>query len=96
MDQKEGLATNKTPLFTGESYALCSVRMRCYLISLGCKVWSSIEKDYKIPSKLPIDRDEQDKYESNAKALNAILNGLTNSFFFKLCNVRQPNMLGRN
>ena len=58
--------------------------MRFHLMSLRCKVWSSIEKDYKIPSKLPIDRDEQDKYESNAKALNAILNGLTNSLFVKV------------
>ena len=50
--------------------------MRCHLMSLGCKFWSSIEKGYKIPDNLPIDRDELGEDESNAKDLNAILKGL--------------------
>ena len=84
MDQQEGLATNRPPLFTWENYALCSVRMRCHLMSLGCKVWSSVQKEYKVQYNLPTDRDELDQYESNAKALNAILTGLTNSLFVKV------------
>ena len=73
---QQGLATSIPPLFTGNNYAFWSVRMRCHLMSLGCKVWSSVEKEYKIPDNLPIDRDELDEYESNTKALNAILKGL--------------------
>ena len=48
MDHQEGLASNKPPLFTGNNYAFWSVRMRCNLMSLGCKIWSFVEKGYKI------------------------------------------------
>ena len=53
-------------------------------MSLGCKIWSSIEKGYKIPDNLPTNRDELDEYESNAKYLNAILKGLAYSVFVKV------------
>ena len=33
---------------------------------------------------LPLDKDELDQYEANAKSLNAIFSGLTNSVFVKL------------
>ena len=67
MDHQEGLAANIPPLFTGNDYAFWSVRMRYHLMSLGCKIWSSVEKWYKILDNLPTDRDELDEYESNAK-----------------------------
>ena len=88
MDPKEGLTTNKPPLFIGENYACWSVRMKFRLMSLGYKFRRSVEKEYQIPDDLPIDKDELDQYEAKAKALNAILNGLTNSMFVKLCNAR--------
>ena len=83
MDQQEGLATNRPPLFTGENYAYWSVRMKCHLMSLGWKVWEVIEKEYKIEDQEPIDPQELVQYEGNAKSLNAILSGLTNSVFTK-------------
>ena len=83
MDQQEGLATNKPPLFTGENYAYWSVRMKCHLMSLRCKVWEAIEKEYKIVDNLPTDRLELDQYEGNAKSINSILSGLTNYVFTK-------------
>ena len=46
MDQQEGLATNKPPLFTGENYAYLSVRMKFHLMSLGCKVWETNKHEY--------------------------------------------------
>ena len=58
--------------------------MRFHIMSLGWKVWSSIEKGYKIPDNLPTDRNELDEYESNAKYLNAILKGLADSVFVKV------------
>ena len=58
--------------------------MRCHLMSLGCKIWSYVEKGYKIPHNLPTDRDELNEYESNAKVLNAILKALGDSMFVKV------------
>ena len=57
--------------------------MRYRLMSLGCKIWSYVEKEYKGPVNLPTDRDELHQYESNVKSLNAILNGLTILVFVK-------------
>ena len=83
MDRQEGLVANIPPLFTGNNYAFWSVRMICNLMSLGCKIWISVKKWYKILEKLPTNRDEIDEYESNAKALNAIFKGLVDSMFVK-------------
>ena len=84
MDQQEGLATNRPPLFTGENYAYWSVRMKCDLMSLGWKVWVATEKEYKIGDQVPIDLEKQGQYEGNSKSLNAILSGLTNFVFTKI------------
>ena len=83
MDQQEGLATNRPPLFTGENYAYWSVRMKCHLMSLGWKVWEAIEKQYKIGDQAPTYPEELGRYEGNAKALNTILSGLTSIAFSK-------------
>ena len=84
MDQKEGLATNKPPLFTEENYAYWSVRMRCHLMSLGWKILVATKKDLKIGNRYPTDKVELGKYEGNSKALHIILSGLTNSVFTKV------------
>ena len=55
MDQQEGLATNRPPLFIGENYAYWSVTIKCHLMSLGWKVWEAIEKEYKIEYQAPTD-----------------------------------------
>ena len=65
MDQQEGLDTNITPLFTGENYAYWSVRMKCHLMSLGWKVWETIEKEYKIDEQAPTYPKELGQYEGN-------------------------------
>ena len=83
MGHQEGLAANGTPLFTGNNYAFWSVRMRCHPMYLGCKIWSYVEKGYKILGNLSTHRDELDEYESNAKDLNAILKGLADLVFVK-------------
>ena len=57
--------------------------MKSLLMSLGYKVWRSVEKEYEIPNDLPIDKSELDQYDANAKTLNAILSGLTHSVFVK-------------
>ena len=85
MDQQEGLATNRPPLFTRENYAYWSVRMKCHLMSLGWKVWAATEREYKIRDDgIPTDGTELGQYESNAKSLNGILSGLKNTVFVKV------------
>ena len=83
MDQQEGLATNRPPLFPGENYAYWSVRMKFHLMSLGWKVWEASEKEYKIDDQAPTNLEELGQYEGNSKSLNAIPSGLKNSVFTK-------------
>ena len=58
--------------------------MNFHLMSLGWKVWSATEREYKITDdRLPTNLEEIDQFEGNSKPLNAILSGLTNSVFTK-------------
>ena len=50
-------------------------------MSLGWKVWEATEKELKIGNQYPTNTVELGEYEGNAKALNSILNGLTDSVF---------------
>ena len=84
MDQQEGLSNNIPPLFIEENYAYWSVRMKCHLMSFGWKVWAATKKEYKIDDQAPTNSMDLGKYEGNAKALNAILSGLTNTIFVKV------------
>ena len=54
--------------------------MKCHLMSLGWKVWVATEREYKITD----DNVELGQYEGNAKSLNSILSGLTNTVFVKV------------
>ena len=54
--------------------------MKCYLMSLGWKVWEATKKEYKIDDEAPTKLEELGQYEGNAKYLNAILSGLTKVF----------------
>jgi hypothetical protein len=38
MDQQEGMPSNREPLFKGSDYAFWSIRMRSYLMALGCVI----------------------------------------------------------
>ena len=89
MDHQEGLDADRPPLFTVNNYAFRSVRMRFHLMSLGCKIWSFVEKGYKIPENLPTNRDELYEYESNAKYLNVILKILSNLVFVKVMQCKE-------
>ena len=84
MDQQEGMPTNRPPLSIGEDYAYWSVRMRCHLMSLGWKVWDATKKEVLVGNQYPRNTVELGEYEGNAKALNAILSGLTNNVFTKV------------
>ena len=53
--------------------------MKCHPMSLGWKVWEETKKEYKIDDQAPTKPEELGQYESNAKSLNEILGGLTDS-----------------
>ena len=52
-------------------------------MSLGWKVWAATKNERNIGNQYPMDTVELGEYEGNAKALNTILSGLTNSVFTK-------------
>ena len=54
------------------------------MTSLQWKFWAAIEIEHNIGNQYPIDTVELGQYEGNAKALNAILSGLTNTVFTKV------------
>jgi hypothetical protein len=62
MDQQEWMSSNIAPLFKVYNYAFWSIRMRSYLMALGCDVWLSVIKGYDVPETPPLD--------TNAKKLS--------------------------
>jgi hypothetical protein len=38
MDQHEGMSSNSAPLFRGNDYAFWSIRIKSYMMVLGCDV----------------------------------------------------------
>ena len=54
------------------------------MMSLGWEVWEATQQDHKLGNQYPTDTVELGEYEGNAKALNAILSGLTKSVFTKV------------
>ena len=79
-------ATGKLLIFDGTNFSFWKKRMSYYLMSLGPEVWHSILNGYKAPNGIPTDPDERKAYISNAKALNSITSGITNSEFKKVVN----------
>ena len=53
-------------------------------MTLGYKVWRTVETEYKVPNDVSIDEGELSLYEANAKALNEILSGLIESVLVKV------------
>ena len=55
-------------------------------MSLGPEVWHSVLNEYIVLSTLPTDQYEMKAYIANAKALNSITSGITDSEFTKVMN----------
>ena len=60
--------------------------MNAYLISLGFDIWKIVRDGYKEPKDGPVTNNEIADYENNARAVNAILGGLSEPEFFKIMN----------
>ena len=83
MASKEGCSTNKAPFFTGENYAFWKFRMKTYIMSLGIEVWATMELGYALKS-TDTEKEAKESFVANAKAMNAILNGLCEAEFIKV------------
>ena len=83
MASKEGCSTNKAPFFTGENYAFWKIIMMTYIMSLGIEVWVAVELGY-APKATDTKKETKQDFVANAKAMNAILNGLCEADFIKV------------
>jgi len=76
----------RLPLFDGTNFGFWEKRMSYYLMPLGLEVWNTVLNGYNDPPTLPTYLDEMKAYIANAKALNSITSGITNSEFTKVLN----------
>ena len=83
MRNQDGIASIRPPLFNGNISIFWKTRMRSYLQSLGAELWAVVEQGYQYPAAVPTDPKERKNYETNAKAVNALLGSLTESEFVK-------------
>jgi hypothetical protein len=84
MDKKYEFTKHGLPLFDGHNYAFWSIRMKLFLQAQGVYVWQVVLNEYSVPTTIPTDVACKKLYESNSKAMYAILGGLTGSKFSKV------------
>ena len=82
MTSHEG-STNKAHLFDGTNFAFWKIRMRTFLMSLNVDVWKLVETGYTKPIVLA-SKDDKIEFIFNAKAMNAILSGISEVEFVKV------------
>jgi hypothetical protein len=58
--------------------------MKLFLQTQGVDIWKAVLNEYKVPTTIPIDSTCKRLYESNSKAMYAILGGLVGSKFVKV------------
>lgn len=78
--------SRRPPLFYGTNFGFWKKGMSYYLMSRGPEVQHSVLNEYTTPSTLSIDQSERKAYIANAKALNSITSGITDSKFRKVMN----------
>jgi hypothetical protein len=84
MDQREGMSSKRAPLLKGYNYSFWSIRMRSYLMELGCDVCLSLVNSYDVPEIAPSNKNAKKLYNDNSRDINEILVGLENNVFFKV------------
>jgi hypothetical protein len=80
MDQQEGMSSNKASLFKGNDYAFWIIRMKSYMMALGCDVSLSMVNGYTAPSNVFAKKI----CNHNSRVVNAIMGGLANPIFVKV------------
>jgi hypothetical protein len=92
MTSHEGNSANKPPLFDGTNFAFWKVRIRTYIMALGVDVWDVVETGYIKPVVLA-SKDDKLEFSFNAKATNAILNGLVEAEFVKVMHLESAKAM---
>jgi hypothetical protein len=79
---------NGIPQFDGQKYAFWSIRMKTYIHAQGFQVWQSIVDGYTTPT-VPLTNEKAVKLgENNSKAINSLLNGLSDMVFTKVAHCK--------
>jgi hypothetical protein len=84
MDQQEGMPSNRASLSKGNDYSFWSIRMKSYLMALGCDVWLSMVNGYTTPTITPSDVVAKKLCNDKSRVSNAIMGGLENPIFVKV------------
>jgi hypothetical protein len=79
---------NGIPQFDGQKYAFWSIRMKTYIQEQGFQVWKSIIDGYTAPTVPPTNDKEVNLGENNFKAINVLLNGLSDTVFTKVAHCK--------
>jgi hypothetical protein len=79
---------NGIPQFDGQKYAFWSIRMKAYIQAHGFQVWQSIVDGYTAPTVPPTNDKAVKLGENNSKAINALLNGLSDTVFTKVAHCK--------
>ena len=77
MDMQENFSKNGAPLFDGNNYTFWRIRMRVFPMAQGYDIWHTIENGYTTPKTRPKYSTSKKLNKNNARALNAILSGLS-------------------
>jgi hypothetical protein len=75
---------NGIPQFDGQKYAFWSIRMKAYIQAHGFKFWQSIVDGYTTPAVPPTSDKKVKLSDNNSKAINALLNSLSDTIFTKV------------
>ena len=84
MDKKSKFIKHGLPLFDGHNYAFWRIGMKLFLHTQGVDVWKAVLNEYSASTTIRTDVVGKKLYESNSKAMYAILGGLAGSEFVKV------------
>ena len=84
MSNQDGTSSIRPPLFNTNNLIFWKTRTRSYLQYLGAYVCAIVEGGYQYPASVLTDATTRKNYETNPKAVNALLGSLTESKFFKV------------
>jgi hypothetical protein len=79
---------NGIPQFDGQKYAFWRIRMKAYIQAQGFQVWQSIVDGYTTLAVPPTNDKVVKLCENNSKAINALLNGLSDTVFTKVAHCK--------
>jgi hypothetical protein len=74
--------------FDGQKYAFWSIRIKAYIQAQEFQVWQSIVDGYIAPTVPPTNDKAVKLGENNSKAINALLNGLSDTVFTKVAHCK--------